>query len=393
MDDRDHRALGQRLELFHFQDEAAGMVFWHPRGLSLVAALERFLRERLAAHGYQEVRTPQVLGRAVWAASGHLEHFEGGMLNVEGHGALKPVSCPAHLQLFAHGVRSYRDLPLRFAEFGVVHRDEPSGSLLGLKRLRAFTQDDGHVFCAEDDAVEEVAHFLAMALAVYEELGLPAPHVRFASRPARRAGSDEVWHRAEALLREALRQCGIDEPEEARGEGAFYGPKAELVLHDPRGVAWQCGTVQLDLVMPERFGVQYVDREGRRRTPALLHRALVGSLERMLGILLEHHGGILPAWLAAEQVAVLPVSERQEPAATALASELRAAGLRVRLDADGTLSKRVRDAHELGIPHVAILGEREVSDGSVTLRSAAAQRSLPLARAVRELAESARAPV
>ena len=393
-DVNDHRSIASRQHLLHFQEEAPGMVFWHPRGHELYRTLEGALERVFQRGGYQRVRTPQLLRLPMWEASGHARHFAENMFFVEDEtvpSALKPVSCPGHLEIVRRMIPSYRDLPLRIAELGLVHRNEPSGTLHGLFRLRQFTQDDGHIFCEREQVAAEVQSFCRSLDAFYRMLGFDAFAVAFATRPADRAGSDEAWDEAEAILESSARAAGLSFVE-SPGAGAFYGPKLEFALRDRLGREWQCGTIQLDLVMPERFGVVYVDREGRRRAPALLHRALVGSLERMLGILLEHHGGILPAWLAPEQVVVLPVSEKQAAPAASLAADLRAVGLRVRSEADGTLSKRLRDAHELGIPIAAILGDRELESGSVMLRSGEARRSLPLAQALSEVVETCRAP-
>ncbi len=393
-DVNDHRSIASRQQLLHFQEEAAGMVFWHPRGHALFRALLAALEQVFERGGYQRVSTPQLLRLPIWEASGHARHFAENMFFVPDDtvpSALKPVSCPGHLEIVRRMLPSYRDLPLRIAELGLVHRNEPSGTLHGLFRLRQFTQDDGHIFCEREQIAAEVESFCRSLSAFYRVLGFESFGVAFATRPADRAGSEQAWDEAEAILESSARAAGLSFAM-APGAGAFYGPKLEFSLHDRLGRDWQCGTIQLDLVMPERFGVVYVDRDGQRRTPALLHRALVGSLERMLGILLEHHSGLLPVWLAPEQALVLPVSEKQHKEAAALALELRAAGLRVRSSAEGTLSKRVRDAHELGIPLVAVLGDREVASGSVVIRSGDEQRAVPLPQAVSELRELAANP-
>jgi threonyl-tRNA synthetase len=393
-DVHDHRAIASRQGLLHFQEEAPGMVFWHPRGYELFRALEGALERVFALGAYQRVRTPQLLRLPLWQASGHAQHFAENMFFVDDEtvpSALKPVSCPGHLEIVRRLMPSYRELPLRIGELGLVHRNEPSGTLHGLFRLRQFTQDDGHIFCENSQVSAEVKSFCEALKRFYEGLGFASFGVAFATRPADRAGSDAAWDEAEAMLAEAARAAGLPFVE-SPGGGAFYGPKLEFSLRDRLGREWQCGTIQLDLVMPERFGVVYVDRDGRRRTPALLHRALVGSLERMLGILLEQHHGLLPAWLAPEQVAVLPLSERHDPIAQAFASSLRGAGLRARVASEGTLSKRLRDAHELGTPYAAILGDREIEDGSVMLRFRAEQRSLSSAQALAMLVDECRAP-
>jgi threonyl-tRNA synthetase len=392
----DHRALGPRLDLFHFQDEAPGMVFWHPRGFVLLRLLEEAIRRRLARDGYREVRTPQLLRRPIWEASGHWQHFREGMFVLDGaepESALKPVSCPGHLQLFAQAAPSYRDLPLRLAELGLCHRNEPSGSLHGLFRLRQFTQDDGHIFCAEEDVGDEIVRFVAGLRAFYGDLGFAHLEAALSTRPALRAGSDEGWDRAEAALEAAARAAGLA-PVIQPGEGAFYGPKLELALHDRRGRAWQCGTIQLDFVLPERFAVAYVDRDGARRRPVMLHRALLGSLERFLGVLLEEYRGALPPWLAPAQLLIVPLTREAAAEAEALAAAARAAGLRAEVDAGGeTLARKVVTAHERGVPWVAALGRRELGDGTVAVRERdGGQWSRPRAEALAELVARAAAP-
>lgn len=396
MEPNDHRLVAARQDLLHFQEEAPGMAFWHPRGLALHRLLEEAARRRVRADGYLEVRTPQLLREPIWRASGHWQSFGADMFRVEEGGgarsALKPVSCPAHAQLFARMAPSYRDLPIRLAEFGLVHRDEPGGALHGLFRLRQFTQDDGHVFCAEAQAHGEIVRFCRSLLAFYAALGLPAPAVALSTRPAERAGDDATWDRAEALLGQAAREAGLD-PTLQPGAGAFYGPKLELALADAAGRSWQCGTIQLDFVLPERFDLSYVAAGGERRRPVMLHRALFGSLERFLGILLERHAGRLPAWLAPVQARVLAVS----PAAEAWAGEVRAALERagLRADADGrdeALARRVARAHEDAVPFVLVVGEREREARAVALRAPGGQRSLGLEEAVRELAPACAPP-
>ncbi|HVV88507.1 MAG TPA: threonine--tRNA ligase, partial [Kofleriaceae bacterium] len=337
LDPDDHRALAARLDLLHFQDEAPGMVFWHPRGYTLYRLLEEEARRHVQAGGYREVRGPQVLRRAIWEQSGHWDHFRDGMFAFgEGaaEAALKPVSCPGHLLLARRAAPSWRDLPLRYAEMGLVHRDEPDGSLHGLMRLRQFTQDDGHVFCTDEQIAGEVERFCRDLPAFYRRFGFDDVAVALSTRPADRAGDDAWWDQAEAALEAAVRGLGVPFTVQPGG-GAFYGPKLEFVLRDRRGRAWQLGTIQLDLVMPRRFDLRYVDRDGERRHPAMLHRALYGSIERFLGVLLEHHGATLPAWLAPEQVAVLPVGAEQDGCAREAAARLAAAGLRVRVDDGG----------------------------------------------------------
>jgi threonyl-tRNA synthetase len=395
MDPDDHRQLAQRLDLFHFQDEAPGMVFWHPRGWVLYRLLEQAVRRQLDAQGYREVRTPQVLRRSIWEASGHWEHFAEGMLRIEDQSveaALKPVSCPGHVQIVKRGVLSWRDLPLRLAEFGLVHRDEPSGTLHGLLRLRQFTQDDGHVFCADEHVVPEIERFARSLAPFYRSFGFEQVSVALSTRPEQRAGEDALWDQAEGWLADGARAAGL-QVELQPGAGAFYGPKLEFVLSDRLGRQWQCGTIQVDLVMPRRFEVRYVDRSGERRHVVMLHRALYGSLERFLGIVLEQHGAQLPPWFAPEQVAVIPVGPEQHAQAAALAERLGQAGLRATLDdRDETLGKRIAGAHEAAIPFLAILGAREVEAGSVALRGRAGQQVLPQEVALAQLVGACAVP-
>lgn len=367
----DHRVLGHELDLFHFQDDAPGMVFWHPRGLVLHGLLREAARRRCRAEGYREVATPQVLRDSIWTKSGHWSHFREQMFAFDdGHApvALKPVSCPGHLEIARRRSLSYRDLPLRLAEFGIVHRNEPGGSLHGLFRLRQFTQDDGHVFCLPEQVDAEIATFASGLARFYRAFGFDRIDVKLSTRPADRAGDDALWDRAEAMLGAAATRAGLD-CEVQPGGGAFYGPKLEFGLHDAWGRLWQCGTIQLDLVLPSRFGVQYDAADGRPTVPAMLHRALFGSLERFMGILLEHWNGRLPPWLAPEQVRVLPVAVEQHAGAAELRDALERAGLRAELDASGeSLAARVWRTHADGVPFAAILGARELADAKVTVR-------------------------
>jgi threonyl-tRNA synthetase len=394
LDHDDHRAAGPRLGLFHLQDEAPGMVFWHPKGLALVRALEDAVRRRAAAEGYHEVRTPQLLRQSLWEASGHWEHFRHGMFALEQDGvcaALKPVSCPCHIQIAQRRSLSYRDLPLRLCEFGLCHRDEPSGTLHGLFRLRQFTQDDGHIFCAEDQVAAEIDRFCRGAAAFYAAMGFVDVAVALSTRPPQRAGDDATWDRAEAMLAAAAAAAGL-RPALQPGEGAFYGPKLEFTLRDRLGRAWQCGTIQLDLVLPRRFGLHYVDAGDVRRHPAMLHRALLGSVERFLAVLLEH--GALPPWLAPVQVVVVPVHPAQAAAAAAALAELRAAGLRAELDdRPETLARRVAEAHAGGVPCLAVVGAREAEAGTLALRERGEQSLLPRAEAVAALARRCAPPL
>ncbi len=383
LNENDHRAIAARMGLLHFQEEAPGMVFWHPRGLAIHRALDEAQREQLREEGYLEVRTPQVLRRPIWEASGHWQHFRDAMIRIGGdspdegpESALKPVSCPGHIQIVKRMAPSHRDLPLRIAELGLVHRDEASGALHGLMRLRQFSQDDGHVFCAEASAEDEVVRFLEGVRPFYARLGFEDLDVALSLRPVDRAGDDPSWDRAEAALARALERWGAPHRIQP-GAGAFYGPKIEIALRDRNGALWQCGTIQLDLVMPERFELKYVAGDGSRQPLVMLHRALYGSLERMLGILLEHHGASLPAWLAPEQVVIVPVSSAQEEAARSFERALLDDRLRVSVDARGeSLGKRIAEAHERGVPFAAVLGRREVEAGSIALRSREDQKVL-----------------
>ena len=362
------------------------MVFWHPRGFRTLRALEALIRRHAEADGFAEVRTPQLLRQPIWEASGHWQHFRENMfLLADDALAVKPVSCPGHLEILRRRAPSYRELPLRYAELGLVHRSEPSGTLHGLFRLRQFTQDDGHVFCTAEQVQAEVARFCRSLSLLYRALGFERVEVSFASRPDQRAGSDEVWDQAEDMLQKAAASAGLV-PEHAPKAGAFYGPKLEFALPDRLGRRWQCGTIQLDLVLPERFDVDYVDATGARVRPLMLHRATLGSLERFLGVVLEQHDGRLPGWLAPDQVVVLPIEAAQHDYAKALEGELRHAGLRAVSDLRAeTLARRVALAHESGIPYVAVVGRREGEARSVSLRHDDQQRVLPVSEAVREL--------
>jgi len=393
----DHRILGQQLDLFHLQEEAPGMVFWHPRGYAMYRALESAVRSWTACAGFEEVKTPELMRCAIWEQSGHWQNFRQHMFAFSDDGksaAMKPVNCPGHAQIVKKRALSHRDLPLRLSEFGIVHRDEPSGVLHGLMRLRQFTQDDGHVFLAEADVEREVALFCSSLADFYRALGFTDIVVHFATRPAQRAGSEEVWDRAESALESAARCAGLSchvKP----GDGAFYGPKLEFELGDRHGRRWQCGTIQLDFVLPERFGLSYDDRSGARVRPAMLHRAMVGSLERFLGILLEHHEGRLPAWLAPEQVRVLPVHPEQREYAVEIVAGLRERGLRAQLESSAeNLGRRVAQADALRIPWLWVVGAREVTARSVSERGAnREQRALPLFQALSEVELACAAPV
>jgi threonyl-tRNA synthetase len=395
MEDWDHRSIGARQELFHLQEEAPGLVFWHPRGHALYRKLEDFLRVRMRRAGYLEVRSPQLLDRSIWEASGHWENFSEAMFKLESDDrvyGLKPVSCPAHVQIWKRGLRSFRELPFRVSEFGACHRYERSGVLHGLMRVRGFVQDDGHVFCSEAQIEEEIARACSLLKGVYDAFGFDQVAIKLSTRPPKRAGSDEVWDRAEDRLASAARSAGLHY-EIQPGEGAFYGPKLEMVLRDGHGRDWQCGTVQLDLVIPERMDASYVDAGGARVRPAMIHRAVCGSLERFLGVVLEHHRGELPAWLAPESVVVAPVSESQIEAARAIVDRLLDRRIEARLDARAeTLARRAIDVRRLGVPFLFVVGAREVERGTVSVRARDAQpRELPIEQAIAEI-ERALAP-
>lgn len=392
--DNDHREVGRRLDLFHFQEEAAGMVFWHPRGYRTLRALEALIRRHADADGFAEVRTPQLLRQPIWEASSHWQHFRQNMFVLADDAlAVKPVSCPGHLEILRRRAPSYRDLPLRYSELGLVHRNEPSGTLHGLFRLRQFTQDDGHVFCEVEQVEAEVARFCASLIRLYRALGFDEVEISFASRPDERAGSDEVWDRAERLLQDAAGRAGLS-PLLAPKAGAFYGPKLEFALPDRLGRRWQCGTIQLDLVLPERFDVEYVAASGARERPLMLHRATLGSLERFLGIVLEQHEGRLPAWLAPDQVVVIPIEHEQHAYANEVQAELKRAGLRCVTDLrDESLARRIALAHEQCVPHVLVVGRREQEARSVNLRGAEGHRTLPVLDAARQLSELCAPPL
>jgi len=379
MDDLDHRNLGNRFDLWHIQKDAPGMVFWHPRGYAVYRVLEDYIRRKMRRLGYAEVKTPQLMPLDLWVRSGHWEKFGENMFGVQDGDrsmALKPMSCPCHVHLFNRGLRSWRDLPVRYAEFGSCHRNEPSGALHGLVRTRGFEQDDAHVFCREEDVDNEVARFATLLSAVYRELGFPHYDVTLSTRPAVRAGADELWDWAEQKLGEAARRCGISYSVRP-GEGAFYGPKLEFALHDRLGRSWQCGTIQLDCVLPGRLGASYVAADGVRAVPLMIHHAVFGSLGRFIAILLEQHGGALPFWLSPDQVAVAPISRDQMDYAAEVLEALEDAGIRAVLCGGAeTLSRRIVAAHETEIPVVAILGQREKQDRRVTLRERDGRQSV-----------------
>ncbi|MHA6831945.1 threonine--tRNA ligase [Ralstonia pseudosolanacearum] len=369
---RDHRKLGKVLDLFHLQEEAPGMVFWHPKGWQIWQAVEQYMRGRLAGAGYSEVRTPQVMDRGLWERSGHWENYKENMFVTESEKreyAIKPMNCPGHVQIFNHGLRSYRDLPLRLAEFGACHRNEPSGALHGLMRVRGFVQDDAHIFCTEGQIMAEAKDFNDLAFSVYEDFGFENVAVKLALRPDKRAGSDDIWDHAEDGLRTALRACGV-EWEELPGEGAFYGPKVEYHIKDAIGRSWQCGTLQLDLVLPERLDAEYVAEDNSRKRPVMLHRAILGSFERFLGILLENHAGALPLWLAPEQVVVMSIADAHAEYAESVAQSLQKQGFRASADLrNEKITYKIREHSLQKVPYLVVVGDKERDGNQVAVRA------------------------
>jgi len=369
---RDHRKLGKQLDLFHFQEEAPGLVFWHPKGWTVWQQVEQYMRHKYQVAGYSEVKAPQILDRTLWEKTGHWENYRDNMFTTESENrsyALKPMNCPGHVQIYNSGMRSYRELPLRFGEFGQCHRNEPSGALHGLMRVRGFTQDDGHIFCTEEQVESEVTSFHAQAMAVYDDFGFTNIDVKLALRPDSRIGSDEVWDQAEESLRSALRACGV-EWTELPGEGAFYGPKIEYHLKDSLGRPWQVGTVQVDFSMPGRLGSEYVAEDNTRKVPVMLHRAIVGSMERFIGILIENYAGALPLWLAPVQVAVLNISDAQADYVKQVEAKLRAAGLRVRLDLrNEKITYKIREHSVQKLPYILVVGDKEKDANTVAVRA------------------------
>jgi threonyl-tRNA synthetase len=392
---RDHRRIGKEMDLFHFQEEAAGMPFWHAKGWTLYRILEDYIRARLKQANYVEVHTPQLIDRSLWEQSGHWEKFGQNMYTTESEDrtwALKPMNCPAHIQIYKQGLKSYRDLPLRMAEFGCCHRFEPSGALHGLMRVRAFTQDDAHIFCMEDQITPETKAFCELLLDVYKDFGFTDVRVKFSDRPKVRAGTDDTWDRAEGALRSAAEAAGL-KVELNPGEGAFYGPKLEFVLRDAIGRDWQCGTLQVDFVLPERLGAQYVAEDGTRQRPVMLHRAILGSLERFTGVLIEHYAGRLPLWLAPVQVSVVTITGEGDAYASQVADRLKAAGLRVILDTGAEkITYKVREHSLAKVPAILAIGKREAAEGTVSIRRLGSDRqeTLALEEAVARLAAEAR---
>ena len=393
---RDHRRLGQQMDLFHFQDEAVGAVFWHPKGWSLYQTLIEYMRQQQELGGYREVNTPELMDRNLWEASGHWETFGENMFTSrtedERVWAIKPMNCPGHVQIFKKGLRSYRELPLRIAEFGKVHRYEPSGALHGLMRVRAFTQDDAHIFCTEDQITAETGAVCSLLLNIYRDMGFEDIIIKFADRPERRVGADDVWDRAENALKRAMESLGIDYTYNP-GEGAFYGPKIEFVLRDAIGRDWQCGTLQVDLNLPGRLGATYIGEDGNRHTPVLLHRAIFGSLERFIGIMLEHYAGNLPFWLAPKQVVIATITSDADEYAEEVTQQMENAGLRTEMDLrNEKINYKVREHSLMKTPVLIALGKREVEEGTVSIRRLGqkGQKVVSLAEAIRTLSEESR---
>ena len=370
-DKRDHRRLAKQLDLFHMQDEAPGMVFWHPKGWTIWQQIEQYMRRKLDAHGYREVKTPFMMDRVLWEKSGHWENYREHMFTTESEKrdyAVKPMNCPGHVQIFNTGLHSYRDLPLRLAEFGSCHRNEPSGALHGLMRVRGFVQDDAHIFCTEAQITSEVQAFNSLLLEVYADFGFSDVAVKLSLRPDKRAGADDVWDRAEAALRVALAASGM-EWEELAGEGAFYGPKIEYQIKDAIGRSWQCGTIQLDFVLPERLDAEFVDEDNTRKRPVMLHRAVLGSLERFIGILIENYAGNFPLWLAPVQAVVLNISEAQADYAAGIARSLGEHGLRVEADLrNEKINYKIREHSLSKLPYQIVVGDKEKAAGVVAVR-------------------------
>ena len=368
---RDHRKLGKQLDLFHLQDEAPGMVFWHPKGWALWQTIEQHMRKELNAAGYKEVKTPQIMDKTFWEKSGHWDNYKDNMFVTSSEKreyAVKPMNCPGHVQIFNNGLRSYRDLPMRLAEFGSCHRNEPSGALHGLMRVRGFVQDDAHIFCTEDQIVSEARAFNELLVRIYKQFGFHDVSVKLSLRPEKRAGSDDVWDKAEQGLREALTVCGV-EWDELPGEGAFYGPKIEYHVKDALGRSWQCGTLQLDFVLPERLDAEYVTENNDRARPVMLHRAILGSLERFIGILIENHAGSFPLWLAPVQMVIMNITENQADYCREVAAKLQVAGFRVELDLrNEKIGYKIRDNSQYRFPYQIVVGDKEKQENKVAVR-------------------------
>jgi threonyl-tRNA synthetase len=395
---RDHRRLGREMDLFHFQEEAAGSVFWHAKGWTLYRVCEEYMRTRLEAAGYFEVKTPQLVDRSLWERSGHWEKFRENMFTIDDDDnrvlAVKPMNCPCHVQIYKQGITSYRDLPQRMAEFGSCHRYEPSGALHGMMRLRAFTQDDAHIFCTEDQIVAETKAFCELLMSVYRDFGFADVQVKFADRPPVRVGDDATWDRAEQSLIEATEAAGLDYTLNP-GEGAFYGPKLEFVLRDAIGRDWQCGTLQVDFVLPERLDASYVGEDGKKHRPVMLHRAILGSFERFIGILIENYAGRFPLWLAPVQAVVATITNDADEYAGKVAAACRAAGLRIEIDLrNEKINLKVREHSLAHVPAMLVVGQREADDGTVAVRRLGSknQEILALDDVVGQLSAEAASP-
>ncbi len=369
---RDHRKLGRALDLFHFQEEAPGLIFWHPKGWTVWQQVEQYMRRVYQDNGYQEVKAPQILDRSLWEKSGHWENYKDNMFTTESENrsyALKPMNCPGHIQIFRSNMHSYRELPLRYGEFGQCHRNEPSGSLHGMMRVRGFTQDDGHIFCTEDQILDECVAFTSLLLKVYRDFGFSDVIYKVATRPDKRVGSDEAWDKAENALIESLKRSGV-EYEISPGEGAFYGPKIEYTLKDAIGRMWQCGTIQVDFSMPMRLDAEYVAEDNTRQVPVMLHRAILGSLERFIGMLIENYAGALPLWLAPVQVVVVNISDAQAEYAQKVAQDLKKQGFRVHVDLrNEKITYKIREHSVQKLPYILVIGDKERDANTVAVRA------------------------
>ena len=369
---RDHRKLGKQLGLFHFQEEAPGMAFWHPRGWTIYQVIQSYMKKVQDANNYQEIRTPQLVDYSLWEKSGHASKFAEEMFSVESDSrmyAIKPMNCPCHIQVFNQGLKSYRDLPLRLAEFGSCHRYEPSGSMHGLMRVRSFVQDDGHIFCSEEQIQQEVSEFMDLLFEVYRDFGFNDVILRLSTRPEKRVGSDELWDRAEESLKQALNNTGLPW-ELTPGEGAFYGPKIEYSLKDCMGRVQQCGTIQVDFFLPERLGAQYVAEDSSRKTPVMLHRAILGSFERFIGVLIEHYAGAMPTWLAPEQVVVLNITDKQAPYCEEVKESLKNKGFRAISDLrNEKIGFKIREHTIQKVPYLVVVGDKEVESRTLAVRT------------------------
>jgi threonyl-tRNA synthetase len=387
---RDHRKLGKQLDLFHMQDEAPGLVFWHPKGWALWQQVEQYMRKVYVDGGYQEIRCPQILDRKLWEKSGHWDNYKENMFTTESEKrdyALKPMNCPGHIEVFKSDLRSYRDLPMRYGEFGACHRNESSGALHGIMRVRGFTQDDGHIFCTEDQVQEEVTKFNQVAMQVYADFGFNEINVKLALRPEARLGTDETWDKAEDSLRAALKACGVQWTE-LPGEGAFYGPKIEYHMKDSIGRSWQCGTIQVDFQLPGRLGAEYVAEDNSRRVPVMLHRAIVGSMERFIGILIENHAGAMPVWLSPVQVVVATITEAHNEYAHNVVQMLKKQGIRVEADLrNEKINRKIREHTMQKTPYIAVIGdaERDANQVAVRLRGNENLGSLPVEEFIQRL--------